>query len=65
MGFHQVEIRIQAVSLAAWGISTTEIAASLGLSQRTIQEIYKRAKAGGFDSTQDIRIKIEFVEDAK
>jgi DNA-binding CsgD family transcriptional regulator len=41
MVFHSIELRIQALSLAAWGIPTKEIAAYLGLSQRTIQDIYK------------------------
>jgi hypothetical protein len=40
MGFHPIELRTQALSLAALGISTEDIAASVGLSQRSIQEIY-------------------------
>jgi transposase len=54
MVFYLIELRIQALSLAAWGIPTKEIAAYLGLSQRTIQDIYKRAKDRGFDHTQRI-----------
>lgn len=65
MAFIPIETRIQALSLAAWGIPSKDIAAYLGLPQRTVQDIYNRAKARGFDPTQDPRIKMEFVEDAK
>ena len=65
MVFHPVELRIQALTPLAWGVLQKEIAASLGLSPRTMQDIFKRAKARGFDPAQDMSIRMEYVEDAK
>ncbi|KAE8349072.1 hypothetical protein BDV28DRAFT_141992 [Aspergillus coremiiformis] len=65
MGFHPVEIRIQVLTLTAWGIPTKEIAVFLELPLRTVHDIISRAKARGFDPVQHKRVKMEFVEDAK
>lgn len=64
-GFHPIELRIQVLSLAAYGLETKEIALELELPLRTIQTMIRRARDRGFDPRISKRVRMEFVEDAK
>jgi hypothetical protein len=65
MGFHPIELRIQVLSLAAFGVEPKAIAAGLDIPLRSVQDIIQRAKARGFDPAKDPRVKMEYVEDAE
>ncbi|KAF7170554.1 hypothetical protein CNMCM5623_002961 [Aspergillus felis] len=65
MGYHPIELRIQVLSLSAFGVESKAIAAGLDIPYRSVQKIIQRAKERGFDPATNPRVKMEYVEDAE
>jgi hypothetical protein len=65
MGYHPIELRIQVLSLSAFGVPPKAIAAGLDIPIRSVQRIIHRAKERGFDPATSPRVKMEYVEDAE
>ncbi|OJJ69705.1 hypothetical protein ASPBRDRAFT_46060 [Aspergillus brasiliensis CBS 101740] len=64
-GYQSYEVRIQILTLWAYGVSTQEISTKMNVPLRTIQGIVKRAKERGYNPQADFRIRREYVEDGK
>ncbi|OJD18051.1 hypothetical protein AJ78_01881 [Emergomyces pasteurianus Ep9510] len=60
---HSVALRIQALSLIAFGIPIPEIESHLQISKRTLYAIRKKAFDRGFNPAQNTHILLDYVED--
>lgn len=61
-GTHPIELRVQALALATYGVRYTEVSEITGISLRAVYDIVKRAKERGFNAEVDARIRREYVE---
>lgn len=64
-GFYPLELRVQIFTLYGIGVKTAEIASTLEVPQRTVQQLIKRTKERGYKPEECLRVKKEFVEDSK
>lgn len=64
-GYHPPELRVQILTLYGVGLRSKAIAAYLGVPQRTIQDLIKKAKDRGYNPAESLRVKKEYFEDSK
>jgi transposase len=64
-GSYPVELRVQALALASYGVKVSDVASLTGISERAVYDLIKRARDRGYNFQADPRIRREHVEDGK